>query len=76
MFQTKPTNTTIVVTKNSEPDNVPINVIIVVATRSQVPKQQALRDCESVKEKKHLINKHRNNCVIILFILSSYMEVI
>jgi len=37
LFRIKPTSTTTVMAKSSKPDNVPINVIIVVTTRSQVP---------------------------------------
>ncbi len=38
MFWTKLTTTAIVVAKNPKFDNVPINVVIVVTTHSQVPK--------------------------------------
>jgi len=34
MFQNKPNTTTIVVTKNPKPNNVPINVIAIVMTHS------------------------------------------
>jgi hypothetical protein len=43
MFQTKPTITTTILAKNPKPDNVPINVIVVVTTCSQVLEQQVLR---------------------------------
>jgi hypothetical protein len=51
MFQTKPTITTTLVTKNPKHDNVPINVIANVMTCSQVPKQHALKKHERVKAK-------------------------
>jgi hypothetical protein len=51
MLWTKLTTTTIIVTKNLKPNNVPINVILVVMTHSQVPKQQAFRDSKPVKAK-------------------------
>jgi hypothetical protein len=51
MFQTKPTITTTIVTKNLKHDNVLMNVVANVMTRSQVPKQHAFRECEPVKVK-------------------------
>jgi hypothetical protein len=51
MFQTKPTIITTIVTKNPKHDNVPMNVVVDVTTRSQIPKQHALRECELVKAK-------------------------
>jgi hypothetical protein len=39
MFQTKPTTTTTIIAKPSKPANVPINVVVVVMTRSQVREQ-------------------------------------
>jgi hypothetical protein len=39
MFQIKPTITTTIVAKNPKPNNVPINVIVVVMTHNQVPEQ-------------------------------------
>jgi len=39
MFQIKPTTTTTIVAKNLKPNNVPINVIVVVMTHNQVPEQ-------------------------------------
>jgi hypothetical protein len=38
MFWTKPITTATIVTKNPKPDNVPVNVIVVITTHSQVPK--------------------------------------
>jgi hypothetical protein len=37
MFKTEPVNSN--VTTTPKPDNVPINVVVVVTTRSQQPKQ-------------------------------------
>jgi len=51
MFRTKPTTIAIVVTKNPQLNNVPVNVVVVIMTHSQVPKQQVLRECEPLKVK-------------------------
>jgi hypothetical protein len=39
MFWTKPTTVATVITKNLKPDNVPINVVVVIMTCSQVLEQ-------------------------------------
>ncbi len=49
MFKTEPVNSN--VTTTPKPDNVPINVVVVVTTRSQQPKQQVLKERESIKAK-------------------------
>jgi hypothetical protein len=51
MFRIKPTITAIVVVKFSKLDNVLVNVVIVVTTRSQVPKQHVLREHKPMKAK-------------------------
>jgi len=51
MFQIKPTTIAIVVVKFYKLDNVLLNVVIVVMTRNQVPKQHVLKRRESMKAK-------------------------
>ncbi len=51
MFQTKPTITTTIITKIPKHDNVRINVVDDVTTRSQVPKQHVLKEHESMNAK-------------------------
>ncbi len=51
MFQTKSNTTTIVIAKNPKLDNVQVNVVIVVMTRSQALEQQVLKERELVKAK-------------------------
>jgi hypothetical protein len=51
MFQTKPTNTAIVIVKNHKLNNVLINVVDVVMTRSQVLEQHIFREREPMKAK-------------------------
>lgn len=51
MFHTKTNFANIVVPKLLKLDNVLINVVIIVTTCNQVPKQQVLRECELVKAK-------------------------
>jgi len=51
MFLTKPTTTTTIIAKNLKPNNVLINVVIVMMTCSQVLKQQVFRERESMKAK-------------------------
>jgi hypothetical protein len=51
MFRTKPTTIATVVTKNLKSNHVPINVVDVVMTHSQVLEQQALKECEPMKAK-------------------------
>jgi hypothetical protein len=51
MFQIKPTINVIVLAKNLKSDNVPINVIVVVTTHNQVPKQHVLKEQKLVKAK-------------------------
>ncbi len=76
MIQTKLTATVILVTKNPELENVPVHVVV-ITTRNQVPEQQVLRERESVKAKATTNGKHKNNCMIFLFILlRSYKGVI
>ncbi len=51
MLRTKLTITATIVTKNPKHDNVPVNVVDDVIACNQVPKQHALRECESMKAK-------------------------
>ncbi len=51
IFQNKPITITIVVSKPSIWDNVPYNVIIVVITYNQVPKQHVFKARELMKTK-------------------------
>jgi hypothetical protein len=51
MFQTKPTTTTTIITKPSKLNNVPVNVIVIVMTRSQVREQHVFRKHEPMKSK-------------------------
>ncbi len=51
MFQIKQTITSPIVTKNPKPNNVLVNVVVIVTTCSQVPKQHVFKECELVKEK-------------------------
>ncbi len=51
MFQTKPNIIAIIVAKNLKPNNVVVNVVAIITTHSQTPKQQVLREGELVKAK-------------------------
>jgi len=51
MFWTKPNIIPTIVAKPSKPNNVIVNVIVVVMTCSQVPKQQVFKEGESMKAK-------------------------
>ncbi len=51
MFKTKLTNYNITTSKPFKPNNVPINVMVVVIIHSQVLEQQVLRDQEPIKAK-------------------------
>jgi hypothetical protein len=51
MLWTKSTIVAIIVVKPFKFDNVLINVVIVITTRSQVPEQQVLKECEPMKVK-------------------------
>jgi hypothetical protein len=52
MFHTKTNIVAIVVPKLPKLDNVPINVVAIVTTHSQIPEQQVFRKCEPMKAKK------------------------
>ncbi len=51
MFKTKLTNYNITTSKSLKPNNVPINVMVVVIIHSQVLEWQVLRDQEPIKAK-------------------------
>ncbi len=51
MFQTKPNIITTILAKNPKLDNVTINVVVIITTHCQTPKQQVLREQELVKAK-------------------------
>jgi hypothetical protein len=68
MFRTKPNNIAIVTMKFFKPDNVLVNVVVVM-TCNQIPKQHVLKKHELMKAKQQLINKLKNICVILLFTL-------
>jgi hypothetical protein len=51
MFKTKPINSTSVAPKSSKLDNVLVNVVAIVTIHSQQPKQQVLKEWESIKAK-------------------------
>jgi hypothetical protein len=51
MFQTKPTTTATVITKNLKLDHVPVNIVIVVMTRSQVLEEWVFKKHETMKGK-------------------------
>jgi hypothetical protein len=51
MFRIKPTTAATVIAKNLKLDNVPINVVIVIMTCSQVLEQQVIGEHELMKVK-------------------------
>jgi hypothetical protein len=51
MFRIKPTTTTTIISKPFKLDNVLINVIFVIITHNQIPKQHVFKACEPMKAK-------------------------
>lgn len=51
MFRTKPISSTSVTHKSTKLDNVLVNVVAIVTTQSQSPKQQVLKEHELIKAK-------------------------
>jgi len=60
MFWIKLITTVTITVKSSKPDNVLINVVVVIMTRSQVPEQQCLKNVNRWRQKQQLIDKLKN----------------